>query len=866
MIGHRGVRAHQGLLLVARRTVVKVPCPIILVPHRQPPVNHNAARVSPAGRARQTNRPAGRSRIIAAERKAADDGKRIVGNLRAYVGDPVDSKLLNVGYFTGGDPPAEHHVDQWIKLLGGKHRIAQLQQRGVVHLDDFGLVEQAIQSVEPGVPVVPDVVAYLTLGAGSQYGVQIVGHQGEPRVNHALVHRVVVAPAAGQAPFSVGKQRVHREETNPLIDIDHRRNVGEIRLRRSVVEDIEHVDQARIIVSRHVRLLGIRYVIIVGILSVVIEVSFRSPTVGVIVLVQIARIIVRPVVGGHLTVQGLQPIVPVVPVGRSEIGSIDQKLDGRGVDRGYIGVSEDRASDRLRMGLPRVDGQGLVALPATVVREVDSLVVGISAAAAVTAIAHASLVAHVRTDTVGADKRDVPLGVGILVVLLDIVQFNPLLGRQNRAKDRLVAGRPVFGEAVIHLVEAVGGLALARYRPGPGPGVGAGVGGLNVKLNDRPIQPRRYLGGEDSIIRFVIVVETIIVHDGCVKVRIAIVPVVQHDGQACSQFVLDLDRDGDRIGSRWYDRRMLQVADQRSDVSGENAVDRTGRTAWIRAGRPVLPAVVRHRGIDKFQCVSAPIMQTRPGVTLGGRIVFVRNPLANRPVALVGVRHLVDDRAQGVFQLDLLTGIAEVPRPTGAANIVRHRRVVRIENVRNGGHHQVLTGAKRHGREFKINTFRELPAQQVGGSIAPVIQFDELLAVILRLTSLHVRKGLVHYLADDHIGRQQQARLQRFENHTMITPIHMPPVHSNNSCEGKTRFSLRQPLIRTWNQKTSKGQEPLLRNLTSPPAQARQPCHPLTFSIAPFSKKSSIFPWNNPVILSEDLARIICREIAIMAP
>ncbi len=174
-------------------------------------------------------------------------------------------------------------VHKRIEPLRREDRVDQAGQFVVVERDDLGTIEQPLQSLDAVAP-------RRSLNDGQhrhvdapmcvplvQDGVQTVRDEHETMVLDAAVQVVVVAHAHVQSGLVVQQERIDRDVPQPLAEIDDFFDLLQVRVLRSVVEHVHHVDQVRPVVLCDVVCLEIAIPVHVGIGAFIAQFRFGRP-------------------------------------------------------------------------------------------------------------------------------------------------------------------------------------------------------------------------------------------------------------------------------------------------------------------------------------------------------------------------------------------------------------------------------------------------------------------------------------------------------------------------------------------------------------------------------------------------------------
>ncbi|MBA7487345.1 hypothetical protein ES707_22908 [subsurface metagenome] len=149
----------------------------------------------------------------------------------------------------------------------------------------------------------------------TQYRVQVVRHQPEPRVFNASIHRVIVAPAVIQPTLAVARQRINSYVSHPLLDVNDLTDLFyELGIRDAVVvEYVRKVAQIRPVIVGLVSLLEIHIAVGVGIITSVIQLGSSLALVGA--AVQVAGAVIGEIVVGPVAVEYIQSHIRTVHMG-----------------------------------------------------------------------------------------------------------------------------------------------------------------------------------------------------------------------------------------------------------------------------------------------------------------------------------------------------------------------------------------------------------------------------------------------------------------------------------------------------------------------------------------------------------------------
>ena len=217
-----------------------------------------------------------------------------------------------------------------------------------------------------------------------------------------------------QAPFPIAEQVVHRQITQPLVQVQHLPNLLHIVFRWRVVEDVGKPDQIAEVVGRVIGLFLVAPAIVLLIGSLIAQIRpIIEASIG------IAAGIVREVMGGKIAVDRHVGAIHAV-IGQGLILAIDAYLHADGVRSRQRGLAEDRRGQGLKVAKSILDIQGRDGMPRIVADEIDAVVVAVTpaavGAAGPAAVADPHAVADVHAGPINTDKGAVLLRPGKAVV------------------------------------------------------------------------------------------------------------------------------------------------------------------------------------------------------------------------------------------------------------------------------------------------------------------------------------------------------------------------------------------------------------------------------------------------------------------
>ena len=133
--------------------------------------------------------------------------------------------------------------------------------------------------------------------------VQIVLNQHKPRIFYAAIEVVVITVAIGERCFAVVQQSIDREESQPLVHVDHAADFFDVDLiRRGVGHNITQFDQIRPVIFGGIGPLEIAVTVGIRISPSVLQVGRAGVSHA---LVGVAGAIVREVIVGIVAVDNL---------------------------------------------------------------------------------------------------------------------------------------------------------------------------------------------------------------------------------------------------------------------------------------------------------------------------------------------------------------------------------------------------------------------------------------------------------------------------------------------------------------------------------------------------------------------------------
>ncbi len=398
-------------------------------------------------------------------------------------------------------------------------------------------------------------------------------------------------------------------------------------------------------------------------------------------------------------------------VAAGAIHAVEAHLEYRAVGGRHAALLGQDAAHQLGVDVEGIEVDGRAAVERPVAGDVHAPVLHRRAAAAGAAHAHAAIVADLSFGAVDADEGGVHLGVGVGAVG---VESGAVLLGHHQAEDRLAGG---VGR-IIDLQMRVGRLREHAVQRGRRPGAcgAAVVRGLNVKLEDGAIGARRERRAEHPVAGQPVAVRSVVEHRRGREVRRvggAGVAEEQRHGGGIGQFVHDARGDRDGLCRIRHGRRMSHAEDERGDVAQAHGIGQPGGSANGIAGRPVLAAAVVQGRVDQFQRASAPVVRGDP-FPARQPARGIGQPRAHRPIAFVGVAHLVHRLALRVLEFDGFSPVGKLAGP--AADQVSHVRVNELEHGHIRGNHQVAPCRNhRVRRKREFDAVGESPRRDVRG-------------------------------------------------------------------------------------------------------------------------------------------------------
>ena len=182
--------------------------------------------------------------------------------------------------------------------------------------------------------------------------------------------------------------------------------------------------------------------------------------------------------------------------------------------------------------------------------------------------------------------------------------------------------------------------------------------------------------------------------------------------------------------------------DQRRGVRPAYGVGFAGRAVLNFARRPVLPGLIRQPRVDQLQRPSAPVVGRLPSPAVEAAILRATHTV--RPVAPIGVGHLVRHAPCGILQHQRFPAVAQTAHPTAAGLL--GPGIFCQKNLGIGRNHKQTVGRDFDVRKIKTNPSRESPAIEVHRPGVAVEQLDVFLAIILG-------GRVIHDLVDDDVGK-----------------------------------------------------------------------------------------------------------------
>ena len=192
-----------------------------------------------------------------------------------------------------------------------------------------------------------------------------MGHQLEPRIEHAAIHRVIIAGARGQGGFLVVDEGVHREIAQPFVNVHPlAHGLDIVGIRRVGAEDVNQIDEVRPVIGSHVALflvgtgtgggavrviihpVGIRVGSAINQIGVGSKLSAVKPRFA---LVNIAAGIQWIMVRRPVAIERFEAVVGAELGGtrRRQVVAIDAHLHRRAIGRGHAGGGENDVAGRL---------------------------------------------------------------------------------------------------------------------------------------------------------------------------------------------------------------------------------------------------------------------------------------------------------------------------------------------------------------------------------------------------------------------------------------------------------------------------------------------------------------------------------------